>query len=132
MTAMVAGVKTVTGVIGLDETARRGDYTSVEEARVRTIFEEAEERGLATGVVSTATITHATPAGCYAHVPFRFWENDARMSPDARQAAFPDIARQLVEFPYGDGIEVALGGGRIHFKPKGVQDPEDPKHPAET
>lgn len=125
MTAMVSGVKTVTGVLGVDETVRRGDHTSVGASAVLTILEEAEDRGLATGVVSTATVTHATPAGCYAHVPFRFWENDSQMSPAARDEAFPDIARQLVEFAHGDGIEVALGGGRSHFKPKGVADPED-------
>jgi len=125
MTAMVSGVKTVTGVLGVDETVRRGDHTSVAASEVLTILEEAEDRGLATGIVSTATVTHATPAGCYSHVPFRFWEDDSRMSTEARDDAFPDIARQLVEFDHGDGIEVALGGGRSHFKPRGVVDPED-------
>lgn len=130
MTAMVSGVKTVTGVLGVDETVRRGDHSSVEGAHVLTILEEAEARGLATGVVSTATVTHATPAGCYSHVPFRFWEDDSRMSSAAREASFPDIARQLVEFkgPNGqsDGLEVALGGGRKHFTPRGEADPEEP------
>ena len=129
MTAMVSGVKTRTGVLGVDESIRRGDHTSVEAARVRTILEEAEARGLATGVVSTTTITHATPAGCYAHAPFRFWEDDSRMSSEAREDGFPDIARQLVEFAVGDGLEVALGGGRSHFKPRGEADPEDPARP---
>lgn len=135
MTAMVSGLKTVTGVLGVDESIRRGDHTSVEAARVLTILEEAEERGLATGVVSTATVTHATPAGCYAHVPFRFWENDRRMTEGAREAGFPDIARQLVEFGgpegHGDGLEVALGGGRRHFFPAGQADPEDARRPGE-
>jgi len=129
MTAMVSGVKTQTGVLGVDETVRRGDHTSVEGSSVLTILEEAEQRGLATGVVSTATVTHATPAGCYSHVPFRFWESDARMSEAARETRFPDIARQLVEMPYGDGLEVALGGGRKHFKPRGEADPEDASAP---
>ncbi len=129
MTAMVSGIKTQTGVLGVDERVRRGDHTSVEAARVPTILEEAEQRGLATGIVSTATVTHATPAGCYAHVPFRFWENDGRMPTAAREAGFPDIARQLVEFPHGDGIEVALGGGRVHFRAKGEPDPEDARQP---
>ena len=129
MTAMVSGVKTQTGVLGVNERVRRGDHTSVSASRVLSILEEAEERGLATGVVSTATVTHATPAGCYAHVPFRFWEDDSRMSEEARQASFPDIARQLVELPHGDGLEVALGGGRSHFKPRGEPDPEDPHRP---
>ena len=135
MTAMVSGLKTVTGVLGVDETIRRGDHTSVEAASVVTILEEAETRGLATGVVSTATVTHATPAGCYAHVPFRFWESDRRMTPAAREAGFPDIARQLVEFGdlpgQGDGLEIALGGGRRHFFPAGQADPEDAKRPGE-
>jgi alkaline phosphatase len=51
------------------------------------------------------------------------------MSKAAREAGFPDIARQLVELRYGDGIEVALGGGRSHFKPRGTPDPESPEHP---
>ncbi len=131
MTAMVSGVKTVTGVLGVDETILRGDHTSVAAARIDTILEEAERRGLATGVVSTATVTHATPAGCYAHVPFRFWESDRRMSEAAREAEFPDIARQLVEFADGDGLEVALGGGRRHFRPGGTPDPEDATRPGE-
>jgi alkaline phosphatase len=129
MTAMVSGVKTKSGVLGVDERIRPGDYTSVPGSRVLTILEEAEDRGLATGVVSTASVTHATPAGCYAHVPFRFWQDDSKMPKKAREAQFPDIARQLVEFPHGDGLELALGGGRAHFTPKGTPDPENPKQP---
>jgi alkaline phosphatase len=124
MTAMVSGVKTQSGVLGVDEQVRRFDHTSVERSRVLTILEEAEDRGLATGIVTTATLTHATPAGCYAHVPIRYWQNDSMLSKDARQADFPDIARQLIEFPHGDGLEVALGGGRKHFRPKRARDPE--------
>ncbi|MCA9506084.1 MAG: alkaline phosphatase [Spirochaetaceae bacterium] len=129
ITAIVSGVKTQTGVLGVDERIRRGDHTSVDAARVATILEEAEARGLATGVVTTTSVTHATPAGCYAHVPFRFWENDSRISDAAREAGFPDIARQLVELSAGDGLEVALGGGRRHFKPGGEADPEDGRKP---
>ena len=35
----------------------------------------------------------------------------------ARGAASRDIARQLIELPHGDGIEVVLGGGRASFLP---------------
>ncbi|HIF91586.1 MAG TPA: alkaline phosphatase [Myxococcales bacterium] len=125
MTAMVSGVKTQTGVLGVDEQVRRFDHESVAQAQVLTILEEAEDRGLATGIISTASLTHATPAGCYAHVPIRSWQNDSNMSEEARQAGFPDIARQLVEFPHGDGLEVAMGGGRDHFRPRHAKDPED-------
>jgi alkaline phosphatase len=129
VTAMLSGVKTKTAVIGVDDRIRRGDAASVEAARVATILEEAEDRGLATGVVTTTSVTHATPAGCYAHVALRSWEDDSRLPSAARKAGFPDIARQLVEFDHGDGIDVVLGGGRMHFEPAGRADPEDPTKP---
>ncbi len=127
MTAIMAGVKTKTGVLGVDSRIRRGDASGVAASRVQTLLEEAEDRGLATGVVTTAALTHATPAGCYAHVPLRSWEDDSRMPESVQKAGFPDIARQLIEFAHGDGLEVALGGGRTHFFPEGTRDPEDPE-----
>ena len=121
MTAITTGVKTKAGVIGLDDRVRLGDHTTVAKSRVPTLFERAEARGLATGVVSTARVTHATPAACYAHAPHRDWEDDSALPEAARAADFPDIARQLLEFPHGagDGLDVALGGGRRHFLPAG-------------
>ena len=38
------------------------------------------------------------------------------------------VARQLIEFPHGNGIEVALGGGRINFMPNNTVDPEYPDY----
>ena len=125
MTAIVSGVKTKGGVIGVGEAVVPGDHASVAASRVATLCEEAEARGMRTGVVSTARITHATPAACYGHVPSRDWEDDAELSDEARKADFPDLARQLVEFPAGDGIDVAMGGGRAHFLGKNQSDPED-------
>src|SRR5690606_37689347 len=39
-------------------------------------------------------------------------------------AGFPDIARQLIETPYGDGPEVLLSGGRSKFMRFDQTDPE--------
>jgi alkaline phosphatase len=125
-TALLSGVKTKEEVLGLDERATPNDFRSAAAARVETLLESAEARGLATGVVTTTRVTHATPAACYAHVPQRDWEDDSLLPEEAREAGFPDIARQLVEFPFGDGIDVVLGGGRSQFRPKGVRDPERP------
>src|SRR5690606_17725169 len=61
----------------------------------------------------------------YAHIASRDWESDSAMPPEAIEAGCTDIARQLVEMPYGDGFEVALGGGRANFLPETVDDPED-------
>jgi len=131
MVAIMTGAKTRAGVLGVDETVMRGDVAGVEGHRLRTLFEEAEARGLATGVVTTTRVSHATPAACYAHSPERGWENDSRLSAAAREIDFPDIARQLVEFPDGDGLDVVLGGGRAPFLPRSAEDPEHPgKHGA--
>lgn len=126
MTAIMTGSKTRAGVIGVDETVKRGDAAGVDGHRLRTLFEQAEARGLATGVVTTTAVTHATPAACYAHSPERGWEDDARLPAAAREVDFPDIARQLVEFREGDGLDVVLGGGRAAFLPRSAEDPEHP------
>ncbi|WP_428623690.1 alkaline phosphatase [Sedimenticola sp.] len=125
MTAMMTGVKTKAGVISVDQTAARGDCASSKGAELVTFLEQAEKAGMSTGVVTTARITHATPAATYAHVPERNWEDDHDLSAEAKENGCKDIARQLIEFPYGDGIEVALGGGRRSFWPRNQEDPED-------
>ena len=125
--AMTSGVKTRNDIIGLDQTVAVGDCAAAQGREVKTIFEMAEEAGLATGVVSTARITHATPATTYAHVPDRDWEDDASLADDGGTpgAGCKDIADQLVNWPYGDGFEIALGGGRSYFLSDKVADPED-------
>jgi alkaline phosphatase len=124
MTALVTGSKTRAGLISVSADVRVGDHVAAAGRELRTLFEEAEAKGLATGLVTTTTVTHATPAACYAHSPDRDWENDTLLTPAARAAGFHDIARQLVEFSAGDGLEVALGGGRLHFLPADTPDPE--------
>jgi alkaline phosphatase len=126
MTALVSGLKTKAGVLGLSDLARPGDASTVTASRVPTLFEDAERRGLATGLVTTTRVTHATPGACYAHVPDRDWESDADLPRAARAAGVPDIARQLVEFGAGDGLELVLGGGRAQFLPASQPDPEEP------
>jgi alkaline phosphatase len=124
-TALLTGVKTRAGVIDVDTTAPVG-VPSKPEQRVRSLIEWAEQRGLATGVVTTARLTHATPATAYAHTPHRDWECDADLPASAAAAGERDIARQLVELSVGDGIDVALGGGRAKFLPASARDPEYP------
>jgi alkaline phosphatase len=124
MTAMVTGTKSFAGAISVGPGIERGDFEGARKHRLETLFERAEARGLATGLVTTTTVTHATPAACYAHSPERNWQDDSLMPEAARVAGFPDIARQLVEFEPGNGLEVALGGGRLHFMAQDQRDPE--------
>jgi alkaline phosphatase len=126
MTAMITGVKTRAGVIGIDSSALRGDCRGTAAAALPSLLHLAERQGMATGVVTTTRVTHATPASSYAHAVDRNWETDALMPREARDAGCHDIARQLIEFDEGDGIDVVMGGGRQMFLPSDVSDPEYP------
>lgn len=130
MSAMATGIKTDAGLISVAADTVRGDCTSQQGRELTTLLERAEARGLATGVVTTARLTHATPAANYAHSMDRNFEDDRDAGDLFNAGDCVDIARQLVEFaarhPGSDGLEVALGGGRRSFLPRqeGV-DPED-------
>ena len=124
-TAWSTGIKTKQGVLGVGPETLRGDCASALENRLTSLFELAESVGMSTGTVSTARITHATPAANYAHAADRNWEDDSELPEGAAELGCTDIAAQLIDFPYGDGLEVAMGGGRRHFLPETVNDPED-------
>ncbi|WP_444895684.1 alkaline phosphatase [Microbulbifer sp. SSSA005] len=117
MTALVTGVKTKAGILSVAEDVARGDCAASLERPLTTSLELAEELGKSTGIISTARITHATPAATYAKVPEREWEYTA---PDGCR----DIATHLVELEAGDGIDVVMGGGRRNFLPADFTDAE--------
>ncbi len=124
MTAIVTGVKTRMGMLSMSPLAQYGQWKTGAGNSVPTILEMAEASGKSTGVVSTTRITHATPAACYSHSVHRDWESDSNLPADAKAGGVKDIARQLIEFPIGNGLEVAMGGGRSYFLPKETADPE--------
>lgn len=123
-TAILTGIKTRRGVIAVDETVKRGDCVAALEHSATTALELAEKAGMATGVVTTARLTHATPAATYAHSADRGFEDDRAFTEAQKIAGCRDIAAQFVGFPLGDGIEVAMGGGRRHFLPQTINDIE--------
>ncbi len=106
-TSLLSGMKTKAGFIGMGPTAFRGDCQSSKGAEIRTLLEMAAEAGLSTGIVTTARLTHATPAAAYAHSPERGWEADSDMPEIERAAGCRDIARQLP----GPGLPWV---GRVH------------------
>ncbi len=122
MTAMATGVKTRAGVLGIGQKPQRGDCAASGD-RLLSVLQLAESAGLATGVVTTTRITHATPAATFAHAD-RNWENDTRVPAAARAQGCSDIARQLIEGTHGDGPDVIFGGGRMQFMTVDQRDPE--------
>ena len=93
-TAMSTGHKTYNGAIGGVE-SDAGEFVSK-----RTVMEEARDMGYAVGMVTTARMTHATPASFASHVPDRGEEEE--------------IAKQYVR---DSAVDVLFGGARSYFLP---------------
>lgn len=124
--AMTTGVKSYNGSIGVTQAADMNDCATAAGAGTTTLWELAEAAKMATGVISTARITHATPAATYAETVQRDWESDADINAAGKAAGCRDIAAQLIDWTRtnGDGYEVILGGGRSNFLPETMADPE--------
>lgn len=128
MTAIISGVKTNMGIVGIDENASRGDCSSQNGNEVISVLDLAEISGMSTGIVTTTRVTHATPAAAYAKSPDRNWEDPSEMPQGALKQGCEDIASQLTEYQSNinrrykgansDGIEVVMGGGSRHFLPE--------------
>jgi len=109
-------------------TSRKRIATSAgSDQDLETIVELAAQNGYRTGVVTTSSVTDATPAAFATHISHRLCENPDNMEEvsylDIFLAACPadmkanggkgSIAEQLVESP----LDVILGGGSKHFAP---------------
>lgn len=86
-TAIACGVKTNLGFIGLNPQSKP----------VKNLLEEARERGLATGLITTGELTEATPGAFVAHLP----------TPDVPNS----IAKAYLDHP----LNFFIGGGKKHF-----------------
>jgi alkaline phosphatase len=121
-TAILSGQKTKAGVLNIHQNVARGDCDGAQGNELQTILEVAGTTGRQVGVISTARLTHATPAALYAASPDRDWEADTDLPTTAE--ACTDIASQLIDAARTKPITVALGGGRRAFLPTTVTDPE--------
>ena len=110
-TAMSCGRKTVNGVLGEDATAI---YGKRDGARLEALGIWSRKHGIRVGIVTTARVTHATPAAFYA------CENNR----DAERA----IARQAIASP----VDLLLGGGVRFFLPRSPAREENGWMPSDT
>ncbi len=124
MSAMATGVKTRAGVLSIGQAGQRGDCAAALQAPMLTLWELAAASGLGTGVVTTTRLTHATPGATFSHSADRNWENDMDLPEKAKAEGCLDIARQIIETPFGHGPDVLLGGGRGNFMTVEQRDPE--------
>lgn len=117
-TSMATGVVTSRGRIA---TAAGSD------APLTSIAEMAARAGLRTGLVTTSSVTDATPAAFAAHINFRLCENPDMMEIVAYRGIELGSCRQFLKANGGGGsiaeqlaessLHIVLGGGARHFEP---------------
>ncbi|XP_050732346.1 membrane-bound alkaline phosphatase-like [Eriocheir sinensis] len=126
-TAYLSGVKGNQATIGVDAHVTLTDCNAMNtpQYHTRSILRDFQDAGRSTGIVTVTRVTHASPAGNYAHTAERHWESDDDINDVAGDTELcDDIAEQLVLGETGSRIKVILGGGRQKLTPKGVDDPE--------
>ncbi|KAL8583355.1 hypothetical protein ACOMHN_035337 [Nucella lapillus] len=113
-TAYLCGVKANFGTVGFDARVLRRNCSLVDDPRVRvdSLLDWSHMEGKSVGFVTTTRVTHASPAGLYAHSPDRNWERD-RDTANLPDKCVPDIATQLIR--ENSNITVVMGGGRRGF-----------------
>lgn len=121
-TAYLCGVKANYATIGVNAHVKLDDYIAGSEPQnhVNSIASWAQQAGKATGIVTTTRVTHASPAGTYAHTASRNWECDADVPDDfcdEFDMRCQDIASQLIFNEPGRNFNVIFGGGRAKFYP---------------
>lgn len=124
-TAIFCGEKARDGVIGVNQNVVLGNCSTLTGNEIPSIIHHSIEAGKWTGVVSTARITHATPAAAYAHSPHRDWESIGDID-EADWGTCKDIAYQLIHNNNNGRIRVIMGGGRENFYTVNETDPEYP------
>nr|XP_013118568.1 unnamed protein product [Stomoxys calcitrans] len=123
-TAYLGGVKGNYGTLGVTAAIELDNCQAqnVTEHHVTSIAGWAQAQGMATGLITTTSVTHASPAGVYAHAANRFWENDAEiLNGHQDPLTCTDIASQLIHGEVGAKLNVILGGGQEHFLPLSQQ-----------
>jgi alkaline phosphatase len=119
--AMNSGVKLKNTMINVDESVAVNDCMARQGHELKTFAEMMSEEGKSVGTISTARITHATPAAVYAKTVNRNWEDNTGIPEGCDQL---DIADQLLQQMKNGVIDLAMGGGRGHFLPESVTDDE--------
>jgi alkaline phosphatase len=120
-TAILSGYKTNIGAINVkpNPDVKKMVFSScVMKNSPPTLLERAKKTGRSVGVISTARITHATPAAMYGHVVDRGWETKEDIDPKAAKFGCKSLSDQLLE----NIPDITLGGGAQKFTPQQITD----------
>ena len=120
-TAILSGYKTNIGAVNVkpNKDVRKMVLSScVTKTAPPTLLKRAKKAGLSVGVISTARITHATPAAMYSHSVSRDWEEKDDIDPRAAKFGCTSIASQLLKYT----PDITLGGGQSKFTDAQLKD----------
>lgn len=117
--SMNTGVKQRFNLINLGENAIHDECATEADNKLKLFSELMTDAGKSVGVVTTARLTHATPAAAYAKTANRNWEDAVPEGCDSSK----DIATQLIDAMEAGTVDIAMGGGARYFVPKGVATP---------
>ncbi|XP_050431794.1 membrane-bound alkaline phosphatase-like [Adelges cooleyi] len=116
-TAYLGGVRGNSRTVGVSGHVTFNDCpaSTIASNQVDSIMQWAQWAGKATGIVTNTRVTHASPAGAYAHTCNRDWESDRSKMMSANLTDVEqceDIGRQMVTRDPGRNFKVIMGGGR--------------------
>uniref|UniRef100_A0AC35TNB8 Alkaline phosphatase n=1 Tax=Rhabditophanes sp. KR3021 TaxID=114890 RepID=A0AC35TNB8_9BILA len=117
--AMFAGQKTLSLTMSVKASANLSNCNVPEDQKMKNrISDNALDKDMNVGLVTTTRLTHATPAALYAHATSRYSEFDVHL----KDKKCIDIGKQLLQYPANE-FKVMLGGGRRGLLPEDVHDP---------
>ena len=121
-----AGTATAMATGFVTSSARVGTMAKTDEHRTN-ILELAQSAGIGTGIVTTASVTDATPASFVAHINNRWCQGPESMAGTFMRA--PQLAYECSSSIKSNGglgsiaeqiayssVDIVLGGGREHFE----------------
>lgn len=118
-TAILSGYKTNIGAVNVrpNKDLRKMFLEGCGGEVVPTLTDKAKQKNKAVGVISTARLTHATPAVMYAHSVSRDIEAEKDLKSPFDYKGCKSISQQLIE----SSVDIALGGGRKEFTDEQVE-----------
>ena len=112
-TAILSGYKTNIGAVNVrpNESIDKMFLEGCGGDTLPTLTDKAKAEGKSVGVISTARLTHATPAAMYSHTVSRNIEAERDLQDPFNYEGCTSISQQLIE----SDVDLALGGGLQEF-----------------